>query len=229
LSISRFIGRFYLLFAYSLYYKKKLQEIDNVRLFGFSLTIPPGVFHPRFFLTTKVFGKYLSTLDLKNSALLEMGCGSGVLSLLCASKGANVTSIDVNPLAVECTRRNAEANKLGDSVHVLQSDLFSGLSTEKRFDLIVWNPPFYPKEPSDDASKALYTGEGYRVIERFAKEMSAHLTERGVALILWRKGDKGEMTIVKFFRDQSLDCESVHTEATWIETFVIYRFQNSSS
>jgi len=42
--------------------------------------------------------------------LLEMGCGSGIISLHCAAAGARVTAVDLNPAAVECTIENARKN-----------------------------------------------------------------------------------------------------------------------
>jgi ribosomal protein L11 methyltransferase len=50
-------------------------------------------------------------LDLPRGSLLDVGCGSGVLAIAGAKLGfAPVVAIDVDPLAVEATRLNAEAN-----------------------------------------------------------------------------------------------------------------------
>ena len=57
--------------------------------------------------------------------ILEIGCGSGVVSIHCASNGCSVTAVDINPSAVECTRENAELN--GVPMDVRQSDLFENV------------------------------------------------------------------------------------------------------
>lgn len=69
---------------------------------------------------------------------LEMGSGSGLIAIHAARAGATVTAVDVNPHAVECTRRNAMRN--GEKVTVIESDLFDNV--EGLFDVIAFNPPY---------------------------------------------------------------------------------------
>lgn len=50
-------------------------------------------------------------LDLPRGSLLDVGCGSGVLSIAAAKLGFEpVLAVDLDPLAIEATLRNAEAN-----------------------------------------------------------------------------------------------------------------------
>lgn len=60
-------------------------------------------------------------LELDRSSVLDIGCGSGVLAVAAAKLGfAPVVALDIDPAAVEATRRNAEAN--GVSVAVRRAD-----------------------------------------------------------------------------------------------------------
>ncbi len=55
-------------------------------------------------------------------AVLDVGCGSGVLSIAAARVGfAPVTAVDVDPVAVEVTRANVEANEVDVDVRVLDA------------------------------------------------------------------------------------------------------------
>ena len=73
--------------------------------------------------------------------VLEIGCGSGIISIHLAKKGNQVTSVDVNPKAVKATKYNAQKNDV--EIEILQSDMFSAVSNRK-FDTIVCNPPYLP-------------------------------------------------------------------------------------
>ncbi|HVB53225.1 MAG TPA: methyltransferase [Candidatus Acidoferrales bacterium] len=70
--------------------------------------------------------------------VLDMGAGCGVNSILAASKGAAVVAVDINPLAVEAARANAERNRVRIGVRL--SDGFSAV--HGRCDLIIFDPPF---------------------------------------------------------------------------------------
>jgi ribosomal protein L11 methyltransferase len=59
--------------------------------------------------------------DLTRGSILDIGCGSGVLSVAAAKLGfAPVVAVDRDPAAVEATRRNADAN--GVAVDVRQAN-----------------------------------------------------------------------------------------------------------
>jgi ribosomal protein L11 methyltransferase len=50
-------------------------------------------------------------LDLPRGSLLDIGCGSGVLGIGAAKLGFDpVSAVDLDPQAIEATRRNAQAN-----------------------------------------------------------------------------------------------------------------------
>lgn len=93
----------------------------------------------------------IESLDVHpGERVLEVGCGSGVVSIHCALNGCDVTSGDINPRAVELTRRNAEAN--GADIDVVETDVYSAV--EGRFDTIVFNLPYLPVEEDGLLEKA---------------------------------------------------------------------------
>lgn len=62
--------------------------------------------------TTAMCIEFLSSLHLKNKKLLDVGCGSGILSLVGASLGANVYACDTDPYACNQSHHNFKINKL---------------------------------------------------------------------------------------------------------------------
>lgn len=58
------------------------------------------------------------------STVLDVGCGSGILSLAALALGAErAVAIDTDPLAIEATRRNAERNEMADRVATIAGSL----------------------------------------------------------------------------------------------------------
>ncbi len=86
--------------------------------------------------------------ETKNPALLDIGCGSGAiaLALLSKAKNANAVLIDVSSEALEIARANARELNLEKRAEFILSDLFTNLPRERKFDLIVSNPPYLTDE-----------------------------------------------------------------------------------
>src|SRR5690606_42019958 len=74
----------------------------------------------------------LPSLPTRRSSDLEVGCGSGLLSLLAARKGARVTAFDIDERAVTCARENFQQNLPHAAAVVLRSDLFSEIEKQDR-------------------------------------------------------------------------------------------------
>ena len=121
-------------------------------------------------------------------AILDMGCGSGVLGLTLAAEkpAARVTLADLSPDALALSAENAEALEI-PNVEFVASDLFSGLG-DRSFDLIVANLPYVPeadrnslaKELAYDPDLALFGGpDGMDVIRRFVPEAANRLLPGG--------------------------------------------------
>lgn len=88
---------------------------------------------------SRLLVEHLSVND--DDYILDVGCGYGAIGLMCASliPSGFVTMVDINERALTLAKENAAQNKI-TNVRVLQSDLYSGLLTE-RFTKIVSNPP----------------------------------------------------------------------------------------
>lgn len=87
--------------------------------------------------TTHLMSQWLLETDLSNKSLLDMGCGTGILAILAAKKGAKpVTAIDNHPWAYENTLENIRRNEVPD-IKVRLGD--AALLGEETFDVILAN------------------------------------------------------------------------------------------
>ncbi|MDP4264758.1 MAG: methyltransferase [Bacteroidota bacterium] len=137
--------------------KTRVYHYENIRL-----EIPPQVFHPGFFFSTRLLLNYIRELPLKNKSFLELGCGSGLISLYAQKKGAMVTATDINPTAIEFLRKNSEWN--GAAITIILSDLFRDIPVQL-FDIVAINPPYYKKKPVSAQDYAWCCGENGEYFE----------------------------------------------------------------
>lgn len=119
--------------------------------------------------------------DYKPRAFLEMGCGAGYVALYVAKRGAEaVWASDIHPPAVACARHNALANGLSQ-VTVAQGNLFGGIPSDIRFDLIAFNQPFGPGP--DEGFCGCGPDGGQEICRRFLTEARDRLNPDGAALM----------------------------------------------
>ena len=89
-------------------------------------------------LTTAMCIRLLEELVTPGIQVIDVGTGSGILSIVCAKLGAGeVSSIDLDSVAVKIAQENIKLNKVEHIVDVTEGDLLSGFSGQA--DLIVAN------------------------------------------------------------------------------------------
>ena len=90
----------------------------------FTLELTPGVFAPTHVSMTMAQSLEVSPGD----TVIDVGCGSGVLSFVAARLGAaRVYGTDISAESVEVARRNAEKLSLADRIEFRAGDLFEPL------------------------------------------------------------------------------------------------------
>jgi release factor glutamine methyltransferase len=148
---------------------KYLSKTRRYNYKGISLVVPPQVFHPGFFSSTKLLLNYVASQPLKQYSLLELGAGSGLISMYAARYGAQVTASDINSVAIRYLHQNTSLNKL--SIHIVHSDLFDDIPVQT-FDYIIINPPYYKKQPKTESDYAWYCGSN----GEYFKQLFHHLS-----------------------------------------------------
>ena len=125
---------------------------------------------------------FIQSLDVKEGEkVLEIGCGSGVVSIHCAKNGCKVTCGDINPKAVALARRNAEAN--GIQMEVFETDVYSNI--DGRFDTILFNLPYLPVDEDGLLARSWSGGpDGLGPLPDLLRGAPDHLTEDGRVVVV---------------------------------------------
>ncbi|KAA6461943.1 class I SAM-dependent methyltransferase [Acidobacteria bacterium AB60] len=127
--------------------------------------------------------KFLARFAVKrrSRATLDLGTGSGILSLGAAAYSDTVVATDLNQRAVACAQFNARLNAV-ENVEVLAGDCFAPVQG-RTFDLILSNPPFFIT-PQADYLFCDNPMELDSLCRRLVKEGPAYLNEGGYMQML---------------------------------------------
>ncbi len=118
----------------------------------FELIVERGVFGSDIMSSGIYLAKflYIHKSLYSNKVCLDMGCGPGIQGLIMAKYGAkHVDLSDINSKAVENTKKNIKLHNLKKMASAYVSDLFAGLPKNKKYEVIVFNHPFFPKEANE--------------------------------------------------------------------------------
>ncbi|MBG6239126.1 methylase of polypeptide subunit release factors [Mycetocola sp. CAN_C7] len=136
--------------------------------------------HPHYGVFSPVRGEYLdlvatAPLPAAASTAFDIGTGTGVLSVLLASRGIRtIVATDLDSRAIACARENIASLGFADTVTVRETDLFP----DGRADIVVCNPPWIPATPKVATDYAVYDEDG-RMLAGYLAGLSAHLTPTG--------------------------------------------------
>ncbi|WP_069591948.1 HemK2/MTQ2 family protein methyltransferase [Methanosphaera sp. WGK6] len=133
----------------------------------------------------------------ENEDVLEIGAGTGIVSIAASFIAENVTCVDINQHAIKCTEANVKLNNR-ENITVIHSDLFENI-TEK-YDLIIFNTPYLPvteeEHDDDDYSKAWDGGiDGRQIIDKFLEQAHNYIKSNGRIQIVQSSLSDNEKTL----------------------------------
>ncbi|STX52276.1 adenine specific methylase [Legionella busanensis] len=125
--------------------------------------------------------------------ILDLCTGSGCIAIACsyAFPDAFVDATDISHEALEVARINCQRHQLEDVVNLIKSDCWHNLG-EKRYDIIVSNPPYVgdaemltlPREYLHEPDMALRTEQnGLAIVKKILAEAHNYLTKEGVLIV----------------------------------------------
>jgi release factor glutamine methyltransferase len=169
---------------------KPLQYIlGSIPFLSLEITVRPPILIPRpeTEYWCSVIIEQLKNLKNQRLTILDLCTGSGCIALAFAQSfpQAYVYAVDLSPLACALAGENAQRNNI-TNITIVQSDLFSIVPREVKFDLIVSNPPYIsPQEWTmleesvrrwEDTSALVAEQGGLALLKKIIQEAPAWLS-----------------------------------------------------
>ena len=138
--------------------------------------------------TEQLVMRVLDILRSNNTKkVLDIGTGSGCIPCAIAQGGDYyITSVDISSKALEVAKENVKRLELEKKIKLIESDLFSDLDKNTKFDVIVSNPPYIPvgtelqKEVTFEPSTALFANDnGLEFYEKIIPQSREFLNDNG--------------------------------------------------
>ncbi|MBN1860428.1 MAG: methyltransferase [Candidatus Thermoplasmatota archaeon] len=185
--------------------------------------------HPQVYEPAEDSFLLLKSIQIQpQDVILELGTGCGLIALECARVGAHVVCTDINPFAVQLTRRNISRNThlLQGPVEIRHGDLFSVLDNHELFNTILFNPPYLPTTTQEKIGGwfdiAIDGGpDGLRVIRRFLDNVSFYLLPKGSAYFVFSSLSK-RRTLEHYLKKQRLSARIVARHLSDDEELDVY-------
>ena len=123
------------------------------------------------------------------ATILDIGTGTGVIALMLAQRftTATVDAVEIDEIAAHTAERNFTTSPFAGRMEIYATNFVSYFAQfpERKYDLIVSNPPFYIdslKSPGAKKTLAKHTDRDF--FERLIKTISMHITPRGIGWLI---------------------------------------------
>ena len=176
--------------------REPLQHIIGDTSFrGFIIKCDPRALIPRPETESLVDMAKEALKDVKNPFIVEVGTGTGAISIACAKEiaGAKVLATDISEDALSLARENAEANALGEALTFAQGDLLDAVTGDAKIDCLIANLPYIPDGEKGklqpevdkfDPALALYGGpDGLSLVRKLLQQTEGKLNENAPILL----------------------------------------------
>lgn len=222
----RFIEKKIMNFIYKPFVEWYTSRESTYKYLDITLKVKPGVFHPKFFSSTGFMLEFLEFMNFSGKKLIEIGSGSGLISIVAAKDGARVTAIDISRIAVENTKLNIELNKRilelrNGSIEVIESDLFEKIN-QGVFDLLIVNPPFYPGVAHKPEDHAWYAGQDMEYFKKLFTSCIGHMNSSSEMYMVLSE-DCNFSRIFEIAKANSLSIQAVSVKQFITENLYIFK------
>jgi HemK-related putative methylase len=200
---------------------------------SFVLDIPKQVYYPSddtlFFLD--ILKKEITSKAKIYDSALELGFGNAYLSLEILNNVKELVCVDINSFAIDYLKKLKQKYNL-EKIKVKESNLFNNLDPSKKYDLIIFNPPYVPCKENikdlDILDRASCGGnKGSQVIINFINNLNKYLNKKGVCYLLFSSLNNEE-EIYDLLKKNKLKYKILNKKHLFFEDLIIIKIINNT-
>jgi len=177
---------------------------QRVSFYGEVFNITDGVLIPRPETELLVEKAEKILKDIKAPTIIEIGTGSGIISVMLATliKDIKIIAVDINDKAINLAKQNAKKFGVEDKIEFIKSDIFDNIDKSINFDMCISNPPYIaddfklPKNVKYEPSNALFGG---KVGDELLEKIISQTKQKNIPYLLCEMGYDQHKPLKKYF------------------------------
>ncbi|RXJ87611.1 peptide chain release factor N(5)-glutamine methyltransferase [Arcobacter sp. CECT 8985] len=144
--------------------------------------------------------------NIENPKVLEIGTGSGIISVMIAKEieNINIIAVDINDDALNLALKNAKKHQVEDKITFIKSDLYQNIDENFVFDMTISNPPYIandyklPLNVEFEPKNALFGG---KVGDELLKKIIDHTYNKKITYLLCEMGYDQRKPLEEYFKN----------------------------
>ncbi|MEF8847770.1 MAG: HemK2/MTQ2 family protein methyltransferase [Candidatus Thermoplasmatota archaeon] len=171
----------------------------------------------------------------KNDRILEIGTGTGIIALKCATKKTNIIATDINPKAIKIAKKNYKQNKenLKGKIEFIKTNLFKDIDKEKKFDKIIFNPPYVSIKNEKIRIKEKWLNQatdggpdGLKTLKKFIKKLPLYLKKPDGKAFFITSSSSNLTKVKKYINCSHLKSKILSEKKHESETLYVYQINH---
>ena len=180
--------------------------LGSAGFYGEEFLVEEGVLIPRPETEILVDKAYEILKTIKNPKVVEIGVGSGIISIMLAKMipDIEIVAVDINPKALKLAQKNANKFDVEDKIKFISSNLLEKVTGS--FNMCISNPPYIandyklPLNVEHEPKNALFGG---RVGDELLKKIIYQTHKRKIKYLLCEMGYDQKESLLRYLKDFS--------------------------
>ncbi|AXX92425.1 protein-(glutamine-N5) methyltransferase, release factor-specific [Malaciobacter molluscorum LMG 25693] len=170
--------------------------------------------------------------DIPNPRVIEIGTGSGIISVMLAKliKNIKIVAVDINDDALTLASKNAKKHEVEDKITFIKSNLYENVDKEE-FIMTISNPPYIannyklPKNVEFEPRNALFGGE---IGDELLKAIIEQTYKKDIPYLLCEMGYDQKRPLEEYFKKFNIENYSFYKDYSKFDRGFVIKFKKEN-